>query len=326
MPDRDTYKFSVAPMMDGTDRHCRFFHRALSRHTRLYTEMVTAQAICFGDQDHLLGFDPSEHPVALQLGGSDPALLAQAAKVGEVFGYDEVNLNVGCPSDRVQSGTFGACLMRTPELVADCVAAMIETVDIPVTVKCRLGVDDQDPDVSLFEFVDTVKAAECAVFFVHARKAWLQGLSPKENRTIPPLDYDIVRRLKKMHPELTIILNGGIEKIDDAVRLADAFDGVMLGRAPYAQPYMLSDVDQLLFEQNAPRVSRESVVAAMSAYMKRTVNDRIRPHAIARHMLGLYHGAPGARAWRRFLSEEGPSAGPDLLDRALMHLRERLAA
>lgn len=312
-------------MMDGTDRHCRYFHRLLSKCARLYSEMITAEAILHGDREHLLGFDESEHPVALQLGGSDPEKLGRAARIGADFGYDEVNLNVGCPSDRVQSGAFGACLMKTPDLVADCVAAMRSAVDIPVTVKCRIGVDDQEPRESLFTLVDKVADAGCQVFIVHARKAWLEGLSPKENRTVPPLDYDLVRQLKKERPSLRVILNGGIETIDEAYSFMDGFDGVMLGRAAYGAPYLLSHVDQEFFGNDASAPSREDVVAQMSSYIKEQFRKCVRPHSITRHMLGLYHGAPGARAWRRFISENASEARDDILDRALDALRMRAA-
>ena len=288
--------------------------------------MITADALINGDRDHLLRFDPSEHPVALQLGGSDPAKLREAATIGADYGYDEINLNVGCPSDRVQSGAFGACLMKTPALVGDCVAGMAAAVDIPITVKCRIGVDDQDPEESLFGFVETVSAAGCKIFTVHARKAWLQGLSPKENRTVPPLDYDLVRRLKRARPDLSIILNGGIETIHAAAALADEFDGVMLGRAAYGEPYLLAGVDELIFGEDNKAPSREQAVALMSEYMKREFARGIRPHSIARHMLGLYHGAPGARAWRRFLSENASNARDDLLDRALEAMSLRAPA
>lgn len=312
--------------MDGTDRHCRYFHRLMTKHALLYTEMITADAAIHGDRDYLLGFDESEHPVALQLGGSEPEKLAQAARIGADFGYDEVNLNVGCPSDRVQSGAFGACLMKTPSLVADCVAAMIAEVDIPVTVKCRIGVDDQDPEESLFDFVDTVARAGCKVFIVHARKAWLQGLSPKENRTIPPLDYDLVRALKRARPDLSIILNGGIETMNDASKLIDGFDGVMLGRAAYGAPYLLSEVDEMFFGDESSPPSREDVVREMSECVKRAFETGVRPHSITRHMIGLYHGAPGARAWRRFLSEHASIARDDVLDQALAAMQARQAA
>lgn len=326
MQKNQPYKFCVAPMMDGTDRHCRYFHRLMSKRARLYSEMITAEAAVRGDRGFLLGFDRSEHPVALQLGGSEPEKLAEAARIGEAFGYDEINLNAGCPSDRVQSGSFGACLMKTPELVADCVAAMKTAVSVPVTVKCRIGVDDQDPEESLFGFVEKVAAAGCGVFIVHARKAWLQGLSPKENRTIPPLDYDLVRRLKTARPDLTVVLNGGIETLNDAAALAAEFDGVMLGRAVYGAPYMLASVDEVIFGEAAPAPSREEIVRAMSDYVKREFEKGTRPHSITRHMLGLYHGAAGARAWRRFLSEHVSAASGDILDRALAALTMRETA
>lgn len=310
-------------MMDGTDRHCRYFHRLMTKRARLYTEMITAEAAIHGDREYLLGFHPAEHPVALQLGGSDPAKLAEAARIGEAFGYDEINLNVGCPSDRVQSGAFGACLMKTPALVAECVAAMKAAVSIPVTVKCRIGVDDQDPEESLFGFVEKVSAAGCAVFIVHARKAWLEGLSPKDNRTIPPLDYDLVRRLKTARPDLSIVLNGGIETVNDAAALAEEFDGVMLGRAAYGAPYLLASVDELIFGETAPAPSREEVVMAMSDYLKCEFDKGVRPHSVTRHMLGLYHGAPGARAWRRFISENASAGSATILDDALAAMRAR---
>ena len=311
-------------MMDGTDRHCRYFHRLLTKHARLYSEMITAEAAIHGDRDHLLGFDPIEHPVALQLGGSDPALLAQAAKIGVEFGYDEINLNVGCPSDRVQSGAFGACLMREPSLVASCVEAMRMAVDVPVTVKCRIGVDDQDPEESLFGFVDKVSAAGCRLFVVHARKAWLQGLSPKENREVPPLDYGLVEKLKRSRPDLSIILNGGIVDLVTSKAHLDVFDGVMLGRAAYGEPYLLALVDQALFGSNAPVRSREEIVALMSDYIRRAADNGVKPHHVARHMLGLYHAAPGARIWRRKLSENGASSGINVLIDALASLEHAL--
>ena len=304
-------------MMDGTDRHCRYFHRLLTKHALLYSEMITADAVVHGDRERLLSFDPVEHPVALQIGGSEPAVLAAAARIGAAFGYDEINLNVGCPSDRVQSGAFGACLMKTPALVADCVSAMRAAVDVPVTVKCRLGVDDQDPEESLFTFVEMVAAAGCEIFIVHARKAWLEGLSPKENREVPPLDYAIVRRLKASRPDLRIILNGGITNTNHAYQLSRDFDGVMLGRAAYGEPYLLVDVDRVFFNDARPVPSREDVAREMSAYAHRMNRRGWRPHHIARHMLGFYHGEPGARAWRRALSEQGARAGADVIDRAL---------
>ncbi len=318
-------------MMDGTDRHCRYFHRLLTRRARLYTEMITADAVIHGERDRLLGFDAREHVVALQLGGGDPVKLAEAARVGEAFDYDEINLNVGCPSGRVQSGDFGACLMKKPALVARCVAAMRDAVDIPVTVKCRIGVDDQDPEESLFGFIDAVAQSGCNIFIVHARKAWLDGLSPKENRTIPPLDYGLVRRLKRERPELTVVLNGGLETIAqslDALAHDDprGLDGVMLGRAAYGTPYILSDVDREFFGDPAPAPLREDVVQAMSDYLKAQFVLGVRPHSITRHMLGLFHGAPGARTWRRFLSENAPASRDDILDRAADAMRNRYAA
>jgi tRNA-dihydrouridine synthase A len=309
-------------MMDWTDRHCRAFHRALSRRALLYTEMVTAEAVLHGDRARLLGFDPVEHPVALQLGGSDPAKLAQAARIGAEMGYDEVNLNVGCPSDRVQSGRFGACLMREPQLVAECMAAMGEAVAVPVTVKCRIGVDEQDPEESLYTLVDACAAAGVTTFIVHARKAWLQGLSPKENRDIPPIDYALVERLKRDRPALTIVLNGGIETLDQAERHLQWADGVMLGRAAYHTPGLLAEVDARLFgegEAGDPRAALE----AYRPYIAQALAGGTGFYAIARHMLGLFAGQPGARAWRRILTVEGvkPGAGPEVLDRALAELR-----
>lgn len=311
------HRFCVAPMMDGTDRHCRYFHRLLTKRARLYTEMIVADAIVRGDAARLLAFDPSEHPVALQLGGSEPHALAAAARIGEDFGYDEINLNVGCPSDRVQSGVFGACLMKTPDLVADCVAAMRAAVSVPVTVKCRIGVDDQEADEALFSFVDRVAPAGCETFIVHARKAWLKGLSPKENREIPPLDHALVRRLKDARGDLSVILNGGIAGLDEAQAHLRHFDGVMLGRAAYDHPYLLADVDRRLFGDAERAPSLESVVSAMEAYIRRGARDGVKPHHVTRHMLGLFHGRPGARRWRRSLSEKGAAAGPDALSRAM---------
>ena len=304
-------------MMDGTDRHCRYFHRLMSRRARLYSEMVTAEAVVHGNRDFLLGFDDCEHPVALQLGGSAPSVLAEAAAVGEGFGYDEINLNVGCPSDRVKSGTFGACLMQDPDLVAECVDAMRASVSVPVTVKCRIGVDEQVPVDSLNGFIDRVALAGCDTFIVHARKAWLSGLSPKENREIPPLDYGVVADLKVRRPDLSIILNGGIQTTDaSAAHLAD-FDGVMLGRAAYGTPYILADVDQKLFSEDTVLISRIDVAEHMSEYVKKKANEGVKPHHVVRHMLGLFHGQPGARHWRQALSAEGTKTGAIVIDRAL---------
>ncbi len=306
-------------MMDWTDRHCRAFHRTLTKRTRLYTEMVTAQAVVRGDAARLIGFDPVEHPVALQLGGSDPDLLAQAAVIGEGFGYDEINLNVGCPSDRVKSGSFGACLMREPERVADCMATMGAAVRIPVTVKCRLGVDEQDPEISLFTLVDLCAAAGVDTFVVHARKAWLQGLSPKENRTVPPLDYGLVHRLKAERPGLRIILNGGLETLDQAVGQLDGVDGVMLGRAAYHTPGLLGRVDSQVFGDAAAEVEASEAVEAYRPYMARKLQDGAPLAAMTRHMLGLFSAQPGARSWRRILTVEAakPGAGLEVIDRAL---------
>ena len=321
-----SHRFCVAPLMDGTDRHCRFFHRLMSDHARLYTEMITADAILRGDREYLLGFDESEHPVALQLGGSEPEKLKRAALIGEEFGYDEINLNVGCPSDRVQSGAFGACLMKTPELVAECVSAMRGAVKIPVTVKCRIGVDDQDPNDSLFALVSACAGVGCETFIVHARKAWLEGLSPKENRTVPPLDYDVVRRLKADNMDLNIVLNGGIETIDQSASLLSEFDGVMLGRAAYGSPFLLTKVDEELFGQRSTHLRREDVVERMSEYLKEQMQCGVRPHSITRHMIGLYHGAPGARAWRRFIAENAPRADATILDRWLQETAAAVAS
>ena len=304
--------------MDWTDRHCRAFHRSLSRRALVYSEMVTTGAVLHGDRDRLLGFDPCEHPVALQLGGSDPADLAQSARIGADLGYDEINLNVGCPSDRVQSGRFGACLMREPELVAECMAAMGAAVQVPVTVKCRIGVDDQDPEVSLFRLVELCAQAGVTRFAVHARKAWLKGLSPKENRDIPPLDYDLVYRLKRERPDLTIVLNGGIASLAEAKAHLEHVDGVMLGRAAYQEPALLGRVDQVLFGE-AGVVEPAAAVGAYLPYVRARLAEGVHLAAMTRHMLGLFHGQPGARAWRRTLTVEGvkPGAGAEVIERAL---------
>lgn len=322
-------RLSVAPMMDWTDRHCRAFHRALTSRALLYTEMVTAPAVLHGDQERLLGFDAVEHPVALQLGGSDPAQLAEAARVGQAFGYDEINLNVGCPSDRVQSGRFGACLMREPTLVADCMAAIREAVAVPATVKCRIGVDDQDPEVSLFATVDACAAAGVEVFVVHARKAWLQGLSPKENRDVPPLDYALVRRLKRERPHLSISINGGIASLDEAEAHLDdadgvALDGVMLGRAAYHEPALLGQVDRRLYGEAVADVDAFEAIDRYRPYMAARLAEGVALPAMTRHMLGLMHGRPGARAFRRILTVEGvrPAAGLEVLDRAVEAVRD----
>jgi tRNA-dihydrouridine synthase A len=296
-------------MMDWTDRHCRFFHRLLTRRALLYTEMVTAEAILHGDRDRLIAFSPEEHPVALQLGGSDPARLAQAAAIGAGYGYDEVNLNVGCPSDRVQEGRFGACLMAEPALVGECIAAMRARVAVPVTVKCRIGIDEQDSEAGLERFVATVAEAGCRTFIVHARKAWLAGLSPKENREVPPLDHGRVWRLKAAHPELEIVLNGGIASLDEAEAHLAKVDGVALGRAAYQNPYLLAEVDRRLFGETGVPPSRSTVLEALITYTDRHLAAGGRLNNIARHILGLFHGRPRARAFRRHLSELGPREG-----------------
>jgi tRNA-dihydrouridine synthase A len=314
-------------MMDWTDRHCRRLHRMLSRHARLYTEMLTAEAVIHGDPGRLLAFDPAEHPVALQLGGSDPSRLALAARIGEDFGYDEINLNVGCPSDRVQSGRFGACLMAEPSLVAECMAAIAQAVGVPATVKCRIGVDDQDPEQALFELVDACAAAGTRVFVVHARMAWLKGLSPKENREIPPLDYPLVWRLKRERPELTVIINGGIGSLDEARAHLAHVDGVMLGRAAYHTPELLGEVDRRFFGEDAD-VSPQAAVAAYLPYVRAELARGTHLAAMTRHMLGLFHGKPGARAWRRILTVDGArsTAGVEVIERGLAALAEAAEA
>src|SRR4051812_34025590 len=283
-------------MMDWTARHCRAFHRAFTRRTRLYTEMITTGAVLHGDRERLMGFSELEHPVALQLGGSEPAAVAAAARIGEDLGYDEVNLNVGCPSDRVQSGRFGACLMLEPELVAECMAAALAAVRIPATVKCRIGVDEQDPEESLFRLVEACAAAGVTTFVVHARKAWLTGLSPKENREIPPLDYGLVYRLKAARPDLTIVINGGIASLDEAQAHLAHVDGVMLGRAAYHNPGILGAVDRRFFDPAAAEVGPFEAVEAYRPYLAARLAEGVPLPAMTRHMLGLMHGRPGARS------------------------------
>ena len=324
-PDlRHARRLCVAPMMDWTDRHCRMFHRQFTAHALLYTEMVTASAILHGDAAHLLRHDAVEHPLALQLGGSDPDELAQTVRIAAPFGFAEINLNVGCPSDRVQSGTFGACLMRQPDLVADCAAAMIAAngaTGPEITVKCRIGVDDQDPGVALPDFIDRVAAAGVRVFAVHARKAWLAGLSPKQNRDVPPLDYVLVGRVKRARPDLDIILNGGIASLEQARRhLADGFDGAMIGRAAYHEPAgALGGADGVVTGRAMAPVVAEAAVRAMYPYIEAELAAGARLAQITRHMLGAFAGRPGARLWRRILSEGAhrPGAGVELIDRAL---------
>jgi tRNA-dihydrouridine synthase A len=316
-------RFSVAPMMDWTDRHCRVFHRLLTQHALLYTEMVTTGALLRGDVPRHLDYSAVEHPVALQLGGSEPADMATSAKLGQDWGYDEINMNVGCPSDRVQRGTFGACLMAEPGLVAENVQAMIGAVDIPVTVKCRIGIDDQDSEAALTDFVGQVsEIGGCERFIVHARKAWLQGLSPKENRDIPLLDYERVKRLKQQFPDLHIGINGGVKDLDTALDLLSAgLDSVMVGRAAYQDPWMLSQVDARLFgaTDQAPQQTRHEVIEAFLPYVDEQRSAGVPLHAMTRHILGLFNSQPGARLWRRYISENAPSktAGVDVLRQAL---------
>ena len=312
-------KLAVAPMMDWTDRHCRYFHRVIAPRARLYTEMVHANAVLHGDRHRLLGFSAHERPLALQLGGSEPALLAQATRIAQDEGFDEVNLNVGCPSDRVQSGRFGACLMREPALVAECIAAMRGAVSIPVTVKCRLGVDEQEDYVALLDFIDQVAAAGCDTFVVHARKAWLQGLSPKENREVPPLRYEQVYRLKQERPALTILINGGIVAVDAALAHLDHVDGVMLGRAAYHDPYVLHALHGAVYEPGAALRPREALLRDLAPYVREELQRGTALKHITRHVLGLFHGQPGGRAFRQILSEGAhrPGAGWALVEQAL---------
>ena len=307
-------------MMDWTDRHCRVFHRLLTRRAVLYTEMVTAAAVVRGDRTRLLGFDPAEHPVVLQLGGSDPRELADAAQIGEAWGYDEINLNVGCPSDRVQSGRFGACLMAEPDLVAQCIDVMRCAVRIPVTVKCRIGIDDMDDDAGLSDFVTRVAGAGCTHFIVHARKAWLSGLSPKQNREVPPLNYDRVFRLKQANPDLTIIINGGFTTLEDCKAALRQVDGVMVGRAAYQTPFLLRDVDAQLYGESGPvACDRLFVLEALRPHVAAHLNAGGRLNNVTRHILGLFHGQPRARAFRRFLSENatGNAPGIEIYDQAV---------
>lgn len=317
-------KLSVAPMMDWTDRHERAFLRAISQRTLLYTEMVTTGAILHGDRDRFLAFEAMEHPVALQLGGSAPADLAFSAREGEARGFDEINLNLGCPSDRVQRGRFGACLMTEPDLVADCVAAMIEAVDVPVTVKTRIGVDDVDSYAALAGFVEKIATTGCRSFTIHARKAWLSGLSPKENREVPPLRYEVVYDLKRDFPELEVVLNGGVQSLDEAEAHLEKADGVMIGRAAYQSPYILAEADRRLFGEAAAPKSREQVVADFLPYVERQLTQGVPLKSITRHMLGLFNGLPGARAWRRHLAEQAhrPGAGPEVIEAALARWRQ----
>ncbi|MGD1037936.1 MAG: tRNA dihydrouridine(20/20a) synthase DusA [Roseiarcus sp.] len=313
------WRFSVAPMMDRTDRHCRVFHRLLTRRARLYSEMATADAVVFGPSERLVGFDPFERPLALQLGGAEPKRLAEAARIGAEFGYDEINLNCGCPSDRVNSGRFGACLMREPALAAECVAAMAASTNVPVTVKCRIGVDEQEPRQALFALVEAVEAAGAAGVVVHARKAWLEGLSPSDNRTLPPLDYALVYQLKAAHCDLPIAVNGGIGDLQAARGHLRWVDGAMIGRAAYQNPEMLLGVDPEIFAEPAPLADAFEAVEAYSPYVARELARGARLHEMTRHMLGLFAGRPGARAYRQKLATLAtrPGAGLDVLREAV---------
>ena len=316
-------RISVAPMMDYTDRHCRYLMRLVSPGALLYTEMVTAHALARGDVERLLGFDPSEHPVALQLGGSDPELLARAARIGEEHGYVEINLNVGCPSDRVQDGNFGACLMAEPQLVADCVQAMRAAVRIPVTVKCRIGIDELDDYGFFHHFVSVVREAGIDVFIVHARKAILQGLTPKENREIPPLRYETVARLKRENPDLTVILNGGLKTVADVRQWWPQCDGVMIGRQAYQEPYLLAQLHGEFIDRAWTPPDRHEIVERYADYVERMLGEGHRLPLMLRHIHGLYTGFPGARSWRRYLAEQGnrPDAGAGVLRDSLRVFR-----
>jgi tRNA-dihydrouridine synthase A len=315
-------RFAIAPMMEWTDRHCRFFHRLLTRRALIYTEMITTAAVLHGDRARLMAFDPAERPVALQLGGSDPRKLAECARIAEEFGYDQLNLNVGCPSDRVQEGRFGACLMAEPSLVGECVAAMKSRVKVPVTVKCRIGIDEQDPEEALEALARAVEAAGVATLIVHARKAWLDGLSPRENRDIPPLDYGRVYRLKAAHPGLAVVINGGIGDLDQAVAHLSRVDGVMMGRAAYQEPWRLLAVDPIVFGEPPRLPSPKAAADALVPYIERELASGVRLHAITRHVLGLFQAVPGARAFRRHLSTEAvkPGAGVAVFRDALARI------
>ncbi len=312
-------QIAVAPMMDYTDRHFRYLLRLISPHALLYTEMITTGALLYGDPQRLLAYHPAEHPLALQLGGSDPQQLAQCAQIAADYGYDEVNLNVGCPSNRVQEGRFGVCLLKEPQLVAECVAAMKEGLDIPVTVKTRIGVDDRDSYADLYHFITQVSSAGCNTFIIHARKAWLKGLSPKDNRTIPPLRYDVVYQLKLDFPHLKIILNGGLQNLEQIQEALSLVDGVMLGRKLCQQPYFLAEIDSLLYTPSYQAPNRAEVVAQFLEYIQLQLTQQVRLNSVVRPMLGLFHGARGANAWRRYLSEHmhKSSAGIEVVQSAL---------
>ncbi len=308
-------KLSVAPMMACTDRHDRYLLRLISQRTLLYSEMIPVTTLVYGDRDRALTFHPFERPVALQIGGSDPQQMALGARLGEDYGYQEINLNVGCPSDRVRSGRFGACLMARPERVADCVHVMVRTVDVPITVKCRIGIDDQDTLESLCAFIQTVSSAGCDVFIIHARKAWLRGLSPRQNRNVPPLRYDIVHAVKREFPNLTIVINGGVVDLDAAATQLRSVDGVMIGRRAYANPYMLADVDRRFYDVQRAPLSRETVLERYMEYCDRQLAAGCRLHWLTRHIMGLFHGQPRAKVWRRNLSENvsKPGAGVEVI-------------
>ena len=320
-------RFTVAPMLDWTDRHCRYFMRLLSRHALLYTEMITTGALIHGPRERLLSFDPVEQPVAIQLGGSNPQDLAVCAKMAEDCGYAEVNLNVGCPSDRVQSGRFGACLMAEPQLVADCIAAMQDAVDIPVTIKSRIGIDRSDTLDELGRFVEIVMSSGCQTFIIHARKAWLDGLSPKENRDVPPLNYDRVYAIKQQFPDLEIIINGGIKSLSDCQQHLTHVDGVMVGREVYQNPWLLSQIDELLFDEPAPHFSREDIVRSLYPYIEKHLSSGGRLNHISRHIIGLFQAMPGAKLWRRHISENAhlENAGTEVLEAALALVAEQVA-
>jgi tRNA-dihydrouridine synthase A len=312
-------RISVAPMMDWTDRHDRYFLRLIAPNVLLYTEMITTGALIYGDYERFLAFDKLEHPVALQLGGSEPAALARCAKMGEDFGYDEINLNVGCPSDRVKSGRFGACLMLKPQLVAECIAAMLAVVKIPVTVKCRIGVDEKDSYEELKYFIETIAAAGCEVFIIHARKAWLNGLSPKQNREIPPLRYDVVREIKKDFPWLTIVVNGGIGDLAQVEEHLKFVDGVMIGREAYTNPYFLAEIEKMIFSSAEDIVTRHEVIAKLLPYLENQLSKKVKLSSMTRHILGLFQAEPGAKLWRRHLSENAykNGVGIDVVEAAL---------
>ncbi|MFM7084245.1 MAG: tRNA dihydrouridine(20/20a) synthase DusA [Hyphomicrobium sp.] len=322
------HKFCIAPMMDWTDRHCRAFHRIISQKARLYSEMVSTNALLHGNKSQILAFSPLEHPVALQLGGGNPKELALCAKIGEEAGYDEINLNVGCPSDRVQDGRIGACLMAEPYLVSECLAAMRASVSIPVSIKCRIGIDAQDTESDFQNFVETVAQSGCKIFIIHARKAFLKGLSPKENRDIPPLDYERVYRLKQSRPDLIVILNGGIISLEECEEHLKFVDGVMMGRAAYKYPYMLSEVDRLIFKGKDPQLSRREIIENLIPYIENHLNNNGRLNNILKHTLGLFHECRGARLYRKVISEEGilSTAGIEVLYKALKAVGEEISS